>query len=121
MSISTNVECGSVGAPGCADLAQITCALVRDKRWADLTMRQIAIFLRVYDDAEGPQTVRGLAAHMGIQKPPVTRALDRLTDLGLVARVEDPNDRRSIFVARTPMGEEYVGFVRQVVAGGIVQ
>ena len=52
----------------------------------DLTMRQLAVLLTVYITAP-PHTVRGLAANLNISKPAVTRALDRLSDLGLARTV----------------------------------
>ena len=47
----------------------------------DLTARQMAILLTAYLTPP-PHTVRGLAETMGISKPAVTRALDRLGELG---------------------------------------
>ena len=71
----------------------------------DLSARQLAIFLICYQK-EGPHTVRGLAAELGISRPAVSRALDRLGDFGLTRRQMDPRDRRSIIVRRTRKGTE---------------
>ena len=71
-------------------------AMVR-KEGADLTARQLGIFLTVYLD-EGPHTVRGLAAEFNICKPAVTRALDKLGELRLTDRKTDTADRRSVLV-----------------------
>ena len=73
----------------------------------DLSARQMAIALRVYME-DGPHTVRGLAADLAISKPAVTRALDRLSDLGLVRRQKDPADRRSIVILRTVKGSVFL-------------
>ena len=73
----------------------------------DLTARQLAILLRVYL-APPPHTVRGLAAEFALRKPAVTRALDRLSILGLVRRRPDPEDRRSVLVQRTVKGAVHV-------------
>ena len=48
--------------------------------------------------------MRGLAAGLAIAKPAVTRAVDRLEHLGLVRRLPDRDDRRSIIVGRTVRG-----------------
>lgn len=69
----------------------------------DLTLRQLAILLVVYQTSE-LQTVRGLAAHLGISKPAVSRALNRLGDFDLTHRKVDARDRRSVLVERTVTG-----------------
>ena len=48
-----------------------------------------------------PHTVRDLAATLNISKPAITRALDKLSDLQLVRRKKDEEDRRSVLVQRT--------------------
>jgi len=73
----------------------------------DLSARQMAITLGVYM-ADGPHTVRGLAADLNISKPAVTRALDRLEELGFVRRQKDPDDRRSVLVLRTVRGSVFL-------------
>lgn len=69
----------------------------------DLTARQQAILMTI-SLTRGPHTVRGLAEHLCIAKPAVTRALDTLTRLELVRRVKDENDLRNVFIERTPGG-----------------
>ena len=81
----------------------------------DLSARQMAIMLRVYMD-EGPHTVRGMAADLNVSKPVVTRALDRLQDLGFVRRQKDPQDRRSIMVLRTVKGSVFLSDFADLVA-----
>ena len=71
---------------------------------ADLTLRQLGIFLIVYRTPE-PQTVRGLAKMLSIGKPIVTRSLNRLSDTDLVQRARDPADGRNILVTRTEQGD----------------
>jgi DNA-binding MarR family transcriptional regulator len=51
----------------------------------------------------GPQTVRGIAPAFG-NKPSVTRASDKLIELGLIKRVADPHDRRSVNLIIMPEG-----------------
>ncbi|MQA66110.1 MAG: MarR family transcriptional regulator [Alphaproteobacteria bacterium] len=73
----------------------------------DLTQRQTAVMLMVYLSS-APMTVRGLAAALAVGKPAISRALDRLEALGLLRRMPDTRDRRSIIVARTFAGTVYV-------------
>jgi DNA-binding MarR family transcriptional regulator len=83
---------------------------------ADLTARQSALLLTVYL-TEPPHTVRGLAADLAISKAAVSRALDRLSKLGLVRRRVDEADRRSVLVHRTPGGADHLaGFAALIVA-----
>ena len=73
-------------------------ALVR-RDGVDLSSRQLAVFLICYLN-EGAHTVRGLAQHLNISKPAITRALDRLAELEYIRRKIDPHDRRSVLVQR---------------------
>jgi len=80
----------------------------------DLSARQMAILLTVYLTAP-PHTVRGLAQTLNISKPAVTRALDRLGELGLLKRRPDETDRRSVLVQRTVKGSVFLSdFAGQV-------
>lgn len=73
----------------------------------DLTTRQMAVLLQVYLDAP-PHTVRGLAAVLGVSKPAITRAVDRLEALGYLRRRKDEADRRSVLVQRTVAGSVFL-------------
>ncbi len=73
----------------------------------DLTNRQMAILLVVSLD-ESQHTIRGLASRLGIAKPAVTRAIDRLSELNYVARIDDKRDRRNIFVVPTLAGRSFL-------------
>lgn len=79
----------------------------------DLTARQLAVLLICYLE-DGPHTVRGLAARLSVAKPAITRALDRLEQFDLAARKQDPRDRRSIVVARTPDGNAFMSHLRDL-------
>jgi DNA-binding MarR family transcriptional regulator len=74
---------------------------------ADLSARQTALLLSIYM-TEGPQTVRGLAKTLHISKPAVSRALDRLGELGYIRRERDDLDRRNVLVQRTNAGVAYL-------------
>ena len=73
----------------------------------DLSARQMALLLTVYLSPP-PHTVRGLAIVLNVSKPAVTRALDRLSDFGLVRRKLDDTDRRSVLVQRTVKGSVFL-------------
>lgn len=73
----------------------------------DLSARQMAVLMHVYLD-EGPHTVRGLSETLSISKPAISRALDRLVDLGFVKRAKDIQDRRNVLVRRTVRGSVFL-------------
>lgn len=73
----------------------------------DLSARQLALMLTVYLTPP-PHTVRGLAAALNVSKPAITRALDRLGDLGLIKRKTDETDKRNVLVQRTVKGSVYL-------------
>lgn len=82
----------------------------------DLTNRQMAL-LMVAGQEQGPHTVRGLAARLGVSKPVVTRALNSLSALALVKRRRDERDRRSVFVDLTPEGETFLAQFAEMMHG----
>jgi DNA-binding MarR family transcriptional regulator len=84
----------------------------------DLSARQFAVLLICYLE-EGPHTVRGLAASLEVSKPAITRALDRLAELGFARRGPDPRDRRSVLVQRTRKGTDFVSDLRQLLGGAL--
>ena len=69
----------------------------------DLSNRQLAILLTIYLELP-PHTVRGLAQKLTVTKPVITRALDAMGEVDLVARRRDPADRRNVIVQRTVQG-----------------
>jgi len=73
----------------------------------DLSARQMALLLTVYLTPP-PHTVRGLALTLNVSKPAITRALDRLSELGLIKRKVDEQDRRSVLVQRTVKGSVFL-------------
>jgi DNA-binding MarR family transcriptional regulator len=73
----------------------------------DLSQRQLALLLTVYL-APPPHTVRGMAEHLNISKPAITRALDTLSIKGLVKRKRDPADKRNVLIQRTVKGSMFL-------------
>lgn len=86
----------------------------------DLSNRQMAVLLSIYTE-EPPHTVRELAARLGLAKPVITRALDRLEALGLVKRKRDPDDGRNVLVQRTVAGAVHLSEVAERVAVGEIE
>jgi DNA-binding MarR family transcriptional regulator len=85
----------------------------------DLTNRQMALLMLVYL-TPGPHTVRGLARHLGVSKPVVTRALNTLGTLGYLRRERDETDRRNIFVAKTNTGADFLGEFAGLIDGDAI-
>lgn len=73
----------------------------------DLSARQLALMLTVYL-SDRQHTVRGLASELNISKPAISRALDRLGELGFIRRKRDDEDRRNVIVQRTMKGTVYL-------------
>ncbi len=82
----------------------------------DLTNRQMAMMMLIYADPD-PSTVRGLAHKLSVAKPVVTRALNRLGQLGFVRRERDMSDRRNVFIRRTGKGAEFLDLFDRFIAG----
>ncbi len=81
----------------------------------DLSARQMAMLLTIYTSPP-PHTVRGLASGLAISKPAVTRALDRLSELGFVRRARDEADKRSVLVQRTVKGAVFLSEFADLIA-----
>jgi DNA-binding MarR family transcriptional regulator len=73
----------------------------------ELTNRQMALLMIVYE-TNGPHTVRNLAFLLNVSKPVISRSLDKLCILHLIVRLDDPNDKRNIFVGRTRAGDQFL-------------
>jgi DNA-binding MarR family transcriptional regulator len=64
--------------------------------------------------SDGGLRIGELAGRVGIDDTTATRLVDRLEEMGLVARQSEPGDRRATTVALTPAGEELVaGIAKQ--------
>jgi len=92
----------------------VSVALVRDGD-RDLTQRQLAILLIVYLEAP-PHNVRGLAGHLGVTKPVITRALDTMGRMKLVTRRRDEADKRNVIISRTVEGALYLEKLADLIA-----
>ena len=97
-------------------------ALVSSVRsdYPDLSARQMALMLTVYL-SDRPHTVRGLAADLNVSKPAISRALDRLGELGFIRRKRDEADRRNVLVQRTIKGSVYLADFAEMVNKGATE
>jgi len=72
----------------------------------ELTMPQIKVLLLVV--TSGCATTSGIAKRLGVSLPSATRFVDRLVEHQLVARAEDPHDRRYTNIVPTDEGRQIV-------------
>ncbi|MBT4934428.1 MAG: MarR family transcriptional regulator [Rhodospirillaceae bacterium] len=86
----------------------------------DLSARQMALLLTVYLTPP-PHTVRGLADALKVSKPAITRALDRLSDIELVRRKPDEQDRRSVLIQRTVRGSVFLREFAELIAAAATE
>ncbi len=93
-------------------LRDVIVTLVRREAPA-LSSHQFGVYLTCYL-RDGDHTVRGLALELGVSKSVITRALDKLGELGLSERRTDPTDRRSVIVDRTDAGLAMLEDLRQI-------
>ncbi len=63
-------------------------------------------------ERHGPLTPSALAERERVQRPTVTKLLDRLGQSGLVQRVADPGDKRSSLVSIAPAGAALLAELR---------
>src|SRR2546423_12566088 len=76
----------------------------------DLTMAQLKGLFAL---ADSPMTIGQLADALGSGKPAASILVERLVQLALVERAEDPLDRPRTIARVTPQGEELVARLRQ--------
>lgn len=72
--------------------------------------------LSILQEAGGPIPLSRLAGRLACVKSNVTQLVDKLESEGLVARVDDPNDRRSVLASITDLGRE-----RSIEGGRVMQ
>jgi DNA-binding MarR family transcriptional regulator len=72
---------------------------------AGLSMPKLSVLTHLVEAGE-PVTLSSLAERLSCVRSNITQLVDRLEADGLVRRVSDPSDRRSIRATLTPLGEE---------------
>lgn len=86
----------------------------------DLSARQMGLLLTVYL-SRPPHTVRGLSRILKVSKPAITRAVNRLSELGLLRRKIDEDDRRSVLLQRTVKGSVFLREFGELIAAAANQ
>jgi DNA-binding MarR family transcriptional regulator len=71
-----------------------------------LSFSQINVLMRLYHG--GKSGVSGIGEQMGVTNAAASQAIDRLVNLELVERTEDPADRRAKLLVLTPKGRELI-------------
>lgn len=90
------------------------------ERWADqhgLSEGRFQILVRLHHQPAGRITMGELAEMLDITPRSVTGLVDNLERDGLVRRVDDPNDRRSVYAEITDRGRERVTALWRETAG----
>jgi DNA-binding MarR family transcriptional regulator len=98
-------------APHLPQLHDALLGMVRHAEAPDLSARQLAVLLTLRLTGE-PQTVRGLAKHLNIARPCITRALDRLAEHGFTQRTVDTSDRRSVLISMLPPANDFLALLQ---------
>ena len=74
---------------------------------AQVTLTQVMLMTRL--DEGGALSVSQLAEGLNLSRPAASQAIERLVRLGLITRIEDPEDRRRKIVSLGPDGARLLG------------
>ncbi len=80
----------------------------------DLSTRQLGILLTAYLTPP-PHTVKNLSERLNISKPAVCRAVDTLSQNGLIKRRKDEKDNRIVLIQRTVKGSVYLSELSDII------
>jgi DNA-binding MarR family transcriptional regulator len=64
-----------------------------------------------------PPTVRNVSKSLRIRHNTTVELIDRTAQRGAIARVRDQGDRRQVFLTLTPVGEQILAHVANIVVG----
>jgi DNA-binding MarR family transcriptional regulator len=79
---------------------------VRFVKSSGLSMPQFSTLMRLY--YHGGCGISEISAHLDVTAPAASQMVDRLVQMGLLERGEDPNDRRAKQVTLSPKGRELI-------------
>lgn len=87
--------------------------IVTDPAMPDLTLRQLAVLMRVADVPKGQRgaSTGEVAAEFMFRKPTVTRAVQRLVAAGFVVSMAAPMDARKVEISATQEGRAFIAKV----------
>ncbi len=78
----------------------------RFMRETKLSFSQVNVLMRLYHS--GKSGVSGIGVQLGVTNAAASQAIDRLVNLELIERTEDPVDRRAKLLVLTPKGRELI-------------
>ena len=73
----------------------------------DLSQRQLGVLLTAYM-LPPPHTIGSMALALNVSKPAICRAVDALSQLDLLRRKKDEEDRRNVYLQRTVNGSVFL-------------
>ena len=83
----------------------------RRRAWSELTYQQYNVLRMI--DTMGPQPQAEVARRLMVTAPVVTRLASALVDAGLVDRLADARDRRTVLLELTPTGRRRARAMRR--------
>jgi DNA-binding MarR family transcriptional regulator len=91
---------------------RLMAAHVADFTAVEVTMAQAKLLYVVISG--GPQSMSEIAGNLGISISTASGAVDHLVQLGLLARTDDPRNRRQVRVSATPKGIQTIEQMRDL-------
>ncbi len=83
----------------------------RGESSADLTLAQMKAVMATWE--KGSATIKDLAEDLDVSPPSASAMVDRLVELGVLTREQDPNDRRKVVVRVAPSAMETIQRVEE--------
>lgn len=102
---------GTLGGQLRVSLTRIARRLRAQRGEAELSEGQFAVLASI--NRHGPMTPGALAEHENIRPPSMTRTVNTLVELGLVAKASDENDKRLVVVELTDAGRNEIKVTRR--------
>jgi DNA-binding MarR family transcriptional regulator len=96
-------------------------AAIRAIDESGLTLTQTKVLMTLAGAGEEPPALKPVAGGLGLSLPSVSRAVDGLVKRGLVARAEDPDDRRQRLLSLTAEGQRLAGRIMAARLEGLGQ
>ena len=96
-------------------------AAIRAIDESGLTLTQTKVLMTLAGTGEEPPALKAVAESLGLSLPSVSRAVDGLVKRVLVARTEDPSDRRQRLLSLTADGERLTGRIMAARLEGLGQ